>query len=110
MTEAQSRYTANLQGEIDSAALYRTMASAEKNPQLAEVYSRLAAVEDAHAERIGLECHAGHGLSYDTVGPVAAIAAVAELNIGHFLVGEAIFVGLDGAIRRMRALMDEARA
>lgn len=50
MTEAQSRYTANLQGEIDSAALYRTMASAEKNPQLAEVYARLAAVEDAHAE------------------------------------------------------------
>lgn len=50
MTEAQSRYTANLQGEIDSAALYRTMASAEKNPQLAEVYARLAAVEEAHAE------------------------------------------------------------
>jgi VIT1/CCC1 family predicted Fe2+/Mn2+ transporter len=50
MTEAQSRYTANLQGEIDSASLYRAMSSAEKNPQLAEVYARLAAVEDAHAE------------------------------------------------------------
>jgi len=50
MTEAQSRYTANLQGEIDSAALYRAMSKAEKNPQLAEVYERLAAVEDAHAE------------------------------------------------------------
>jgi pyridoxine 5-phosphate synthase len=64
----------------------------------------------AHAEAIGLECHAGHGLSDDTVGPVAAIATIVELNIGHFLVGEAIFVGLDAAIRRMRALMDEARA
>jgi pyridoxine 5-phosphate synthase len=64
----------------------------------------------AHAESIGLECHAGHGLSYDTVAPVAAIATIVELNIGHFLVGEAIFAGLDGAIRRMRALMDAARA
>jgi pyridoxine 5-phosphate synthase len=64
----------------------------------------------AQAERIGLECHAGHGLSYDTVGPIAAIQALAELNIGHFLVGEAIFGGLDSAIRRMRALMDKARA
>ena len=63
----------------------------------------------AHAEAIGLECHAGHGLTYDTVGPVAAIPTIVELNIGHFLVGEAIFCGLDAAIRRMRVLMDEAR-
>ncbi len=63
----------------------------------------------AHAESIGLECHAGHGLSYDTVKPVAAISGIAELNIGHFLVGEAIFIGLDASIRRMRQLMDEAR-
>jgi pyridoxine 5-phosphate synthase len=63
----------------------------------------------AHAEAIGLECHAGHGLSYDTVGPVAAIPTIVELNIGHFLVGEAIFVGLDASIREMRRLMDEAR-
>ncbi len=64
----------------------------------------------AHAEAIGLECHAGHGLGYDTVAPVAAIAAIVELNIGHFLIGEAIFLGLDAAVKRMRALMDEARA
>jgi pyridoxine 5-phosphate synthase len=64
----------------------------------------------AHAEAIGLECHAGHGLGFDTVKSVAAIPTIVELNIGHFLVGEAIFIGLDGAIRRMRALMDEARA
>jgi pyridoxine 5-phosphate synthase len=63
----------------------------------------------AHADSIGLECHAGHGLSYDTVKPVAAIASIMELNIGHFLVGEAIFVGLDASIRHMRRLMDEAR-
>lgn len=59
---------------------------------------------------LGLECHAGHGLTFDTVGPVAAIAGIAELNIGHFLVGEAIFSGLDSAIKRMRNLMDQARA
>ena len=64
----------------------------------------------AHAAAIGLECHAGHGLTFDTVAPVAAIPTVAELNIGHFLVGEAIFGGLESAIRRMRALMDKARA
>lgn len=59
--------------------------------------------------KLGLECHAGHGLSYTDVGPVAAIPEVRELNIGHFLVGEAIFVGLDKAIREMRRVMDEAR-
>jgi len=60
-------------------------------------------------EKLGLECHMGHGLSYFDVGPVAAIPQVRELNIGHFLVGEAIFVGLEQAIRDMRRLMDEAR-
>ena len=59
---------------------------------------------------LGLECHAGHGLSYDSVGPVASIPNILELNIGHFLVGEAIFCGLDSAIKRMRARMDQARA
>jgi len=63
----------------------------------------------AAAERLGLECHAGHGLGFDTVGAVAAIPTIVELNIGHFLIGEAIFGGLDGAVKRMRALMQEAR-
>ncbi|MBT6116708.1 MAG: pyridoxine 5'-phosphate synthase, partial [Rhodospirillaceae bacterium] len=58
---------------------------------------------------LGLECHAGHGLSFDTVAPIAALPEVVELNIGHFLVGEAIFGGLDSSIKRMRALMDRAR-
>jgi pyridoxine 5-phosphate synthase len=64
----------------------------------------------AFADSLGLEVHAGHGLTYDNVGPVAALPEVRELNIGHFIVGEAIFVGLDAAIRRMRAAMDAARA
>lgn len=62
-----------------------------------------------HADALGLECHAGHGLTFDTVKPVAAISTIQELNIGHFLVGEAIFTGFEDAIKRMRVLMDEAR-
>jgi pyridoxine 5-phosphate synthase len=61
------------------------------------------------AADIGLEVHAGHGLTYDSVAPIAAMEQIVELNIGHFLVGEAIFIGLEGAIRHMRHLMDEAR-
>ena len=72
----------------------------------------LARIVDAarHAAAIGLECHAGHGLTYDTVGPIAAIPEIVELNIGHFLVGEAVFVGFEESIRQMRAIMDAARA
>lgn len=62
----------------------------------------------AHA--LGLEVHAGHGLTYDNVEPVAAIPEVMELNIGHFLVGEAVFIGLGPAIEEMRRRMDQARA
>jgi len=64
----------------------------------------------ADARRRGIEPHAGHGLTFDNVGPIAAIREIAELNIGHFLIGEAIFIGLDAAIREMRRRMDEARA
>jgi len=63
----------------------------------------------AYAASIGLEVHAGHGLTFDNVKPIAAIPEIRELNIGHFLIGEAIFVGLENSIRHMRALMDEAR-
>ncbi len=63
----------------------------------------------AYAHSLGLEVHAGHGLTYDTVQPVAAFPEVRELNIGHFLIGEAIFRGLTPAITEMRRLMDEAR-
>jgi len=63
----------------------------------------------ADARRRGIEPHAGHGLTFDNVGPVAAITELAELNIGHFLIGEAIFIGLDAAIGEMRRRMDIAR-
>ncbi len=61
------------------------------------------------AHSLGLEVHAGHGLTYDNVAPIAAMPEVMELNIGHFLIGEAIFVGLDDAMSEMRRRMDQAR-
>lgn len=64
----------------------------------------------AYAHSLGLEVHAGHGLTYDTVAPIAAFPEVMELNIGHFIIGEAIFRGLTPAIHEMRRLMDAARA
>jgi len=64
----------------------------------------------AHGAGLGLEIHAGHGLDLTSVRPVAAIPQIVELNIGHSLIGEAIFMGLDEAVRAMRAAMDEGRA
>jgi pyridoxine 5-phosphate synthase len=63
----------------------------------------------ALAAKNGIEPHAGHGLTFDNVQPVAAIPQIAELNIGHFLIGEAIFTGLDASVRQMRELMDQTR-
>jgi pyridoxine 5-phosphate synthase len=63
----------------------------------------------AGADKAGLEVHAGHGLTFNTVAALARMPEIVELNIGHFLIGEAIFGGLHAAVRRMRALMDEAR-
>ncbi|TMJ20551.1 MAG: pyridoxine 5'-phosphate synthase [Alphaproteobacteria bacterium] len=82
-------------------------AHAEGEARAAEL--RRIADAAALAAKNGIEPHAGHGLTYDNVQPIAAIPQIAELNIGHFLIGEAIFTGLDASIRRMRALMDEAR-
>jgi pyridoxine 5-phosphate synthase len=64
----------------------------------------------AYAHSLGLEVHIGHGITFETVGPIAAFPEVMELNIGHFLIAEAIFIGLGPAITEMRRLMDEARA
>jgi pyridoxine 5-phosphate synthase len=83
---------ANLQGQAREAELDRLRAAAE------------------HCDALGLECHAGHGLTFDNVVPVASIPQIVELNIGHFLIGEAIFGGLDSTVKRMRALMDKSRA
>jgi len=63
----------------------------------------------ALARKNGIEPHAGHGLTYENVMPIAAIPQIAELNIGHFLIGEAIFDGLDESVSKMRSLMDAAR-
>ncbi|HZC15609.1 MAG TPA: pyridoxine 5'-phosphate synthase [Caulobacteraceae bacterium] len=84
------------------------MAVREGRPEAKPLYRRLRE-GSVQATELGLEVHAGHGIDYETVAPIAAIPELAELNIGHFLIGEAIFTGLDAAIRRMRALMDAAR-
>ncbi len=62
-----------------------------------------------YAVEIGLECHAGHGLGFNTVSSIASIQEICELNIGHFLIGESIFSGLEQTVQQMRALMDSAR-
>lgn len=79
----------------------------EGEAQTAEL--RRIADAAALAAKNGIEVHAGHGLTFDNVVPIAAIPQLAELNIGHFLIGEAIFEGLAPVVKRMRALMDEAR-
>lgn len=90
---AGSYAEAALAGDVDAAEAER---------------ARLAECARIGAE-LGLEVHAGHGLTFDNVGPIAAIPELVELNIGHFLIGEAVFMGLDAAIREMRARMDAGR-
>ena len=77
-----------------------------------QIVVELARLQEAaeFAAELGLEVHAGHGLTFDSVAPVAQMPQVVELNIGHFLIGEAIFGGLESSIKRMRAIMDRARA
>ncbi len=79
---------------------YALAEGAKRDAELVKLHAAALA-----AERVSLECHAGHGLTYENVGPIAALPGVKELNIGHFLVGEAIFEGLQTAIRRMREAM-----
>tara|TARA_R110000824_G_scaffold60404_1_gene161485 strand:+ start:386 stop:1120 length:735 start_codon:yes stop_codon:yes gene_type:complete len=83
---------------------YAELAGPEREAEL-----RRIADAAALAAKNGIEPHAGHGLTFDNVIPIAAIPQLKELNIGHFLIGEAIFNGLDGSIKQMRELMDEAR-
>ncbi|MEP7348319.1 MAG: pyridoxine 5'-phosphate synthase [Sphingorhabdus sp.] len=77
----------------------------------AERETELRRISDAAALAVknGIEPHAGHGLTFENVQPIAAIPQIAELNIGHYLIGEAIFIGLEESVRRMRTLMDAAR-
>ncbi len=94
--------------ELHTGAYCEALASGD----IHKAESELDAIRQAAAAgaALGIEIHAGHGITFDSVGPVAAVAEIAELNIGHFLVGEAIFTGLDAAVRRMKALMLQARA
>ena len=93
--------------ELHTGAWCETLAHGEHERAAHELERlRLAARETAAQ---GIECHAGHGLDYETARTIAALPEIMELNIGHFLVGEAIFVGLESAIRTMRAAMDQGR-
>ncbi len=83
---------------------YAHASGAAREAELARLRSAAAATV-----ALGLECHAGHGLDYENVGPVAALPEVVELNIGHFLMGEALFVGLAESVKEMRRRMDAAR-
>ena len=85
------------------------LAVRERRPEAEALYEPLRRGAALAAE-LGLEVHAGHGIDYETVSAVAVIPELAELKIGHFLIGEAIFTGLEPAVRRMRMLMDAARA
>ncbi len=87
---------------------YADAVMADETDRVREELERLRRAA-AHGAAIGLEIHAGHGLTIDNVGPVAAIPELAELNIGHALVGDAFFMGLDDAVRQMRAAMDAGR-
>jgi pyridoxine 5-phosphate synthase len=94
--------------ELHTGSYSEAVASGEEG-RIAHEIERLRRAA-ARGARLGLEIHAGHGLNFENVGDVAAIAQIVELNIGHHLVGEAVFTGLDYAIRTMRAAMDEGRA
>ena len=90
--------------ELHTGTYCNASPGAEREKELERLQTAAALAED-----LGLECHAGHGLTYETVGPVAAIPTLMELNIGHFLIGEAIFDGLETSVKRMRRVIEDAR-
>jgi pyridoxine 5-phosphate synthase len=94
--------------ELHTGAWCELIAAGESDKAEAELARLLAAA--GQGSELGLEIHAGHGLDYATAEVMAGVAAVRELNIGHFLIGESIFVGLEGAIRHMRTAMARGRA
>lgn len=108
--EAQIRASARIGAavvELHTGHYSELHAAGEFEAAEAELAALRAGAELAHS--LGLEVHAGHGLTFDNVAPVAAIPQVMELNIGHFLIGEAVFVGLGAAVEEMRRRMDAAR-
>jgi pyridoxine 5-phosphate synthase len=93
--------------ELHTGAWCNAVTMGETEKAQAEFARLRAAAQEA--ERLGLECHAGHGLDFDTARIIAGLPQIVELNIGHFLIGEAIFIGLDAVVRNMRAAMEEGR-
>jgi pyridoxine 5-phosphate synthase len=94
--------------ELHTGAWCDAVAQGEKERAALE-FARLCEAA-ARSEALGIECHAGHGLDFETARLISALPQVVELNIGHFLIGEAIFIGLEASIKRMRAAMDAGRA
>jgi pyridoxine 5-phosphate synthase len=108
--EAQIRASARIGAavvELHTGHYSELHAAGELEAAEAELAALRVGAELAHS--LGLEVHAGHGLTFDNVAPVAAIPQVMELNIGHFLIGEAVFMGLGAAVEEMRRRMDAAR-
>jgi pyridoxine 5-phosphate synthase len=93
--------------ELHTGAWCNALALGEAESARRE-FMRLAGAA-THAEECGIECHAGHGLDFDTAREIARLPQVIELNIGHFLIGEAVFTGLRAAIAKMRSAMDAGR-
>lgn len=93
--------------ELHTGAWCNAVLAGEKT-RAADEFARLRAVA-ASTTKLGIECHAGHGLDYQTARQISSLPEVVELNIGHFLIAEAIFVGVEAAIRKMRAAMDVGR-
>ena len=93
--------------ELHTGAWCNAVTLGETEKAQAEFARLRAAAQEA--ERLGLECHAGHGLDFDTARIIAGLPQIVELNIGHFLIGEAIFIGLEASVRAMRAAMEEGR-
>jgi pyridoxine 5-phosphate synthase len=93
--------------ELHTGAWCNALAQGETE-RAAQELARLETAA-AHAERCGIECHAGHGLDFETAREISRLPQIVELNIGHFLVGEAVFIGLEAAIKKMRAAMDVGR-
>ena len=92
--------------ELHTGAYAKETSATKRRALLA----KLQAATEYAVGQCGLECHAGHGLTFDNVSPVAAIPLLSELNIGHFLIGEAVFSGLEATVKKMRKLMRDARA
>ena len=92
--------------ELHTGAYCEAHTADHETKKVSELERLIASAAMAH--QAGLEVHAGHGLCFETVQPVAAIEGMRELNIGHFMIGEAIFEGLENVIRKMRGLIDVA--